>query len=111
MRYRLNPQLVRQNVYRDPTFPYREQAIFLRDPYVVPNGYEPGIGEVILNDVQEDFELAAQWAEDGRVFDDDGETPPRIFRTHGCFGFSPQDEVLLIINSGTEPIKPEGEAR
>jgi hypothetical protein len=107
MRFRLNPQLVRYTVYRDPDFPFHEQAVFLRDPHVIPDGYEPGIGEVLLDDVREDVGLAAEWNEVGALMADSEHERVRIFRSRGCFGFSPEEEVLLIINSSTPPVQPE----
>jgi len=106
MPYRLNPDLVRQTIYRDPQFPYHEQAVFLRDPHVIPGGYEPGIGEVIVDDVREDLELAAEWNEVGRLMEGETTQPQvtRVFRTRGCFEFSDEDEVILIIDSLTAPL-------
>jgi hypothetical protein len=108
MTYYLNPQLVEEKYPRDLAYAYPEQFVFLRDPKVLDGGLsELSVGDVVLHNVEEDSELAAELQREESALPSelqDASAPDlRIFRTSDCFGYSKADSVVLLVRS-TQPI-------
>lgn len=110
MKRTLSPNLIRENLWNDKTFPFDEHWIVLREPRDIPphQDQEAGIGPIEIEEVAESEDsvthLRCQWREIesalsaslGIAQDDE----PHIVLTRDCFDH--QGPVRLLIYS-TKP--------
>ena len=104
MTYCLNPNLVEVPWTRDEAYPFHDQHVFLRDPKNVgPELFDVTIGKVVLREVSEDNDLANQIADSQarmpKQLNGQPDQKPRVYRTNGCFGYSSDDSVVLVVHS------------
>lgn len=97
MPYRLNPNFVRD----------KESAplsVWLRDPKNVgPEIFDVTIGDVVVDELTEDVEMANRIAATrNRIAADCNEELPakvRVYHTTGCFGYEAGMPVTLVVDS------------